>query len=125
MEQNSIAIQRAMAAEIRSRLGYMNRSQAWLQDNAGVPSATWRKYFTEGAIQREVPLAAVARIASVLGMTTGELVTVSEDTAPQFFAETFRGVSKSEREGLRRAIDSKRPRRPREDGGDARETTTG
>jgi hypothetical protein len=93
MEQTSIAIQRAMAAEIRSRLGYMNRSQAWLQDKAEVPSATWRKYFTEGAIQREVPLATVARIASVIGYTTSELVGMAEDQAPEFAVDEISGTS--------------------------------
>jgi hypothetical protein len=111
MEQRSIAVQRAMAAEIRSRLGYMNRSQAWLQDKAEVPSATWRKYFTEGAIERDVPLAAVERIARVLDMTTGELVTLAEQEAPRFFAEDLAGATPAEKEDLRRAIDRARPRR--------------
>lgn len=111
MEQTSIAVQRAMAAEIRSRLGYMNRSQAWLQEKAEVPSATWRKYFTEGAIERDVPLAAVARIASVIGMTTGQLVTIAEERAPEFVAEGLPGATPAEKKDLRRAIDRARPRR--------------
>lgn len=111
MEQTSIAIQRAMAAEIRSRLGYMNRSQAWLQEKAEVPSATWRKYFTEGAIQREVPLASVARIASVLGMTTGQLVTVAEETAHEFVVDDLPGASSAEKADLRKAIARARPPR--------------
>lgn len=109
MEQTSIATQRAMAAEIRSRLGYMNRSQAWLQKQAEVPSATWRKYFTEGAIEREVPLPTVARIASVLGMTTGQLVSIAEENAPAFAVEMISGATEAEKEDLRRAMERTRP----------------
>lgn len=112
MEQISIAMQRAMAAEIRSRLGYMNRSQSWLQDRAKVPSATWRKYFTEGAIERDVPLTVVQRIASALGITTGELVTLAEETASAFLEDvTIPGATAKEQKDLRRAIKRTRPTR--------------
>lgn len=112
MEQTSVALQRAMAAEIRSRLGYMNRTQSWLQERAKVPSATWRKYFTEGAIERDVPLAVVQRVASVLGMTTGELISLAEESAVSFLADaTIPGASQEERKDLRRAIDRVRPTR--------------
>lgn len=118
MEQTIIAIQRAMAAEIRSRLGYMNRSQAWLQERAEVPSATWRKYFTEGAIQREVPLASVARIAAVLGMTTGQLVSIAEEKAPEFFVDDLTATD-AEKADLKKAIDRARPKRHRKGNSDS------
>jgi len=126
MEQMSIAIQRAMAAEIRSRLGYMNRTQKWLQDQADVRSSTWRKYFTEGAITREVPMPTVQRIAAVLGMTTGELVTIAEINAPEFIAD-LPGISEQERDDLRRAIERNAPRkrRPGDGQGDQRSGTNG
>lgn len=112
MEQNTLATQRAMAAEIRSRLGYMNRTQSWLQERAKVPSATWRKYFTEGAIERDVPLAVVQRVASALGMTTGDLITLAEDAAVTFLAEDgISGATPEERKDLRKAIDRVRPSR--------------
>lgn len=106
-----------MAAEIRSRLGYMNRTQAWLQENAKVPSATWRKYFTEGAIERDVPLVVVQRIATVLGLTTGELVTLAEESAPEFVAEDLAGATPAEKKDLRRAIARARPSRARKASG--------
>lgn len=101
-----------MAAEIRSRLGYMNRTQAWLQERAKVPSATWRKYFTEGAIERDVPLTVVQRVASVLGMTTGDLISLAEESTVSFLTDaTIPGASPEEREGLRKAISRVRPTR--------------
>lgn len=101
-----------MAAEIRSRLGYMNRTQSWLQERAKVPSATWRKYFTEGAIERDVPLTVVQRVASVLGMTTGDLISLAEESAVSFLAdEAVQGASPDERKDLRKAIARVRPTR--------------
>jgi hypothetical protein len=113
MEQISVATQRAMAAEIRSRLGRMNRTQKWLQDNAPVPQGTWRKYFTEGAISREVPLVTVSRIARTLGMTTGELVAIAERDADQYMTD-LPGTTEAEREDLRLAVERNKPRRGRE-----------
>jgi hypothetical protein len=112
MEQTSIALQRAMAAEIRSRLGRMNRTQAWLQGQAHIPQATWRKYFTEGAESREVPLAVVRRIAEHLGCTTGELIAIAERDAPQYMAD-MPGASAEEREDLRQAIERNAPEKGR------------
>ena len=112
MEQTSMALQRAMAAEIRSRLGYMNRTQSWLQQRAKVPSATWRKYFTEGAIERDVPLTVVQRVASALGITTGELISLAEESAVSFLSDsTIPGATDEERKDLRRAISRVRPTR--------------
>jgi len=118
-----MAMQRAMAAEIRSRLGYMNRTQSWLQDRAKVPSATWRKYFTEGAIERDVPLAVVQRVASVLGMTTGELISLAEESAVSFLSDSsIPGATPEERKDLRRAISRVRPTRK---GADHNQSETG
>ena len=111
MEHTSIAMQRAMAAEVRSRLGYMNRTQSWLQEQAKVPAATWRKYFTDGAVERDVPLVVVQRIADVLGMTAGELITLAEEHSVEFMADSIRGASDAERKDLRSAIERARPGR--------------
>lgn len=102
-----------MAAEIRSRLGYMNRTQSWLQDKAKVPSATWRKYFTEGAIERDVPLVVVQRISAALGITAGELITLAEESAPEFVVEDLAGATPAEKKDLRQAIKRARPARSR------------
>lgn len=111
MDSYDVAVQRAMAAEIRALLGYRNRSQAWLQREAGVPAPTWRKYFTEGAIERDVPMRVVRNIAEVLGVSAGELVTKAEDEAPRFMVDDIKGISDAERSELRAAVDSNRPQK--------------
>lgn len=108
MDTQQIAMQRAMAAEIGARLGRQHKPVTWLQREAGIPASTWRKYFVPGAITRDVPLSVVQSIARVLGMTAGQLITLSEETAPDYYAESMKGISAAEREELQAAVDRSR-----------------
>lgn len=109
MEPQDKALQAAMAEEIRSRLGRMNKSQAWLGRQARISPSAWRRYFTAEAIDREVPLGTVKRIADVLAMTSGELITIAEDNAPRYVAQFMTGISDAERADLEAAIERVRP----------------
>lgn len=108
MDKFAVAMQRAMAAEIRSRLGRRNRSQAWLQREAHVPAPTWRRYFTDGSIEREVPLDVVRRIADVLETKASELIAVAEADAENYAVELFEDTTVDERADLEAAIERNR-----------------
>jgi len=108
METEQIALQRAMAAEIGARLGRAHKPVSWLQREAGVPASTWRKYFVEGAITRDVPLSVVQRIARVLGISAGDLIKLAEDCADQYLAVSMKGLSAAEVADLQAAIDRRR-----------------
>lgn len=95
------ATQSAMAAEIRARLGRANRTQAWLQKEAGIKPSSWRRYFVE--FSRDLPLAAIQAIARPLDTTAGELLTIAEQTM-EHHAHDFMNLSPQERADLDRAI---------------------
>lgn len=103
MSRFDVAMQRAMAAEMRSRVGRMNRTQSWLQKTAEVPTPTWRKYFVDGAIERVVPMDAVRRLAEALEMTAGELTTIAERDAEKYLTDAVGGTD-AERADLQASI---------------------
>lgn len=101
MDTRQKAIQAAMAAEIGARLGRMHKSDRWLQQQAGIKPASWRRYFRE--YSRDLPLSVVAAIAPVLDMTAGELLTIAERDAP-LFASQVMNVSAAEAADLDKAV---------------------
>jgi hypothetical protein len=110
MKPQEKALQAAMAEEVRSKLGRMNKSQAWLGRHAHVSPSAWRRYFT--AIDRSIPLAVVERIADVLGMTGGELITIAEGEALRYEPLFMPGLSDDERADLLRASERNGPADP-------------
>lgn len=98
MDTKQRATQAAMAAEIGARLGRMNRSKAWLHREAGISASAWRYYFT--ALQRDVPLSVIQKVASKLGTTTGELIAAAEHDAPLYLP----GITDAEREAMRQTL---------------------
>jgi hypothetical protein len=115
------AVQAAMAAEIGARLGRMNRSKAWLHREAGISASAWRQYFT--AFHRDARLSALQSIAEVLGMRTGELITLAEDHAHEY-ADQFMGHLTADERRAWRELMHNGGRRDAE-GGESQEDLTG
>lgn len=116
MDAFEVALQRAMAAQIRQRLGFLGKSKAWLYKASGVPASNFRRYFGDAALLgtegRSAPLADAARIAAALGMSHGEMITAAERTAPDFMADTLtqlEGLSKAEREEFQAMVEEMYP----------------
>lgn len=113
LDAQDVATQLAMAEEIRVRLAIMGPqyNRAWLEREAGISAPSYGRYFVK--ISRPVPLSAIQAIASVLGMSTGELITLAEKKAPKYEAEMMAGASEAERNLLREAIEAADPTSPR------------
>ena len=107
MEMTTIqkAVQAAMAAEIRMRLGKMNRSQAWLAERAGIKPSSWRRYFV--ALERDIPWVAMGRIADQFGIAASELLAIAEANAPDYIAEVVKGARTEERAPLAETVKRK------------------
>jgi hypothetical protein len=114
MRKFDVAMQQAIAAELKSRIYRENRNQTWLQKESGVKPTPWRYYFgsNRSLPDRNVPLDVVRRLAEAAGMTTGELVTIAERNAPNYLLELVKGMKSDEADELLSAIDRTRNPRP-------------
>ena len=113
LDAQDVALQLAMAEEIRARLARMGphgRSRAWLEREAGISAPSYGRYFVK--VQRAAPLSVIQAIANVLEMSTGELISLAEREAPKFEADLLPGATERERTLLREAIEGAEPQAP-------------
>jgi hypothetical protein len=106
MNMTRPAMQAALGAEIGARLGYMHKSQSWLQREAGFSAKSWQRWFLH--CDRDLPMGTLMDIARVLEVDASVLLAAAQENAPRFEPK-FMGLKPDEQANLEAAVAENMP----------------
>ena len=100
-------LERAIGLTVQQEARRKGMTHKRLQELTGINDKTFRRYFV--ACERHIPMDDLAKVATALGHPLSHLMAMAEEEALHIAPEAIPGLTETEQDDLRSAIERARP----------------